>query len=84
MGIATYTLIGLLVGTVVKKKRSAYPPHSGLLGTNALSVVGAVTGGWSWNLLLGDDSLTGVELGSIIAAVVGALLTLSILYVIRH
>lgn len=85
MGMVAYTLIGLLVGTLVKKwGRSHSDKTEGLFGTNVLSVVGAVTGGWSWNLLLGNGHPTGLDLSSVFAATLGALLTLSILYVIHH
>ncbi|MBB6053520.1 putative membrane protein YeaQ/YmgE (transglycosylase-associated protein family) [Armatimonas rosea] len=73
------------MGTLLKKSLGAHPGNSqGLLGTSVLSVVGAVTGGWSWNLLLGNEGPMGLELGSLLAATLGALLTLSILHVIRH
>ena len=75
MGLLAYLVVGLIAGAVAKMVMpgSAREP-GGIMGTMLLGMIGAVLGGWTWNLILGQPGATGVNPGSIIVAIVGACL----------
>lgn len=81
MSFLAWILLGLVAGFVGSKivnKRG-----EGLLIDILLGVVGAVVGGWLFNQF-GEAGVTGLNLYSLVVAVVGAILVLVIYHAIRR
>lgn len=80
MGLLTWIVVGLIAGLLAKvvMPGTADEP-GGLLGTIILGIVGAVIGGWVWNLVLGKPGATGFDIGSLFVALVGSCLVIGIL-----
>ena len=85
MSILIWAVLGLIAGAIA---RAIYPGHQGLgiLGTMVLGIIGAFVGGAIYNLLV-HGTLTlgasaGLGIGSIIIAVLGAIVTLFIYYAV--
>ena len=52
---------------------------TGFFGTLILGIVGAVVGGWIWNLLLNRPGATNIDPGSIFVAFVGSCVVIGFL-----
>jgi uncharacterized membrane protein YeaQ/YmgE (transglycosylase-associated protein family) len=74
MGFLSWILLGLVVGVLAKWILPGKDP-GGLIITILLGIVGAVVGGYLATLL-GLGAVTGFNLGSLVIAVVGAILVL--------
>ncbi|MEB2343945.1 MAG: GlsB/YeaQ/YmgE family stress response membrane protein [Deltaproteobacteria bacterium] len=74
MGILTWILIGLLVGVLAKWLMPGDDP-GGLVVTILLGIAGALVGGWIARLI-GLGTFTGFGIGSLVIAVLGAMLLL--------
>lgn len=86
MSLLAWIIVGLVAGFLAKTVMpvSSGEP-SGFLGTMLLGIVGAVVGGWVWNIVLGRSGATGVDIGSIFVAFIGAIIVLGLLRVFnRH
>lgn len=80
MGWLAWIVIGLLAGMVAKMVMPGTRDEpSGMLGTMLLGIVGAVVGGWIWNLFLGAPGATGINLGSLFVAFVGSCVVIGIM-----
>lgn len=77
MSVIAWILLGLVAGWIAKMISSG-PEPGGVLGTLATGVVGALLGGFVWNLLTGNDGYGDFDIGGIIIAVIGALLFLAL------
>jgi uncharacterized membrane protein YeaQ/YmgE (transglycosylase-associated protein family) len=82
MNILAWIVLGLVAGAIAK---AIYPGHQsgGILGTLILGVIGAFVGGSLYNLVTtGTISLaaTGLSIGGIVVAVIGAIIALWIYY----
>ncbi|HEV2037244.1 MAG TPA: GlsB/YeaQ/YmgE family stress response membrane protein [Candidatus Eremiobacteraceae bacterium] len=77
MGIISWIVVGIIAGFLAKLVMKGEGP-GGILGDLVIGVVGAILGGWVWNLF-GHVGATGINLPSIIVAFVGALILLFIL-----
>ncbi|NEP15854.1 MAG: GlsB/YeaQ/YmgE family stress response membrane protein [Leptolyngbya sp. SIO4C1] len=82
MGILAWIVLGLIAGAIAK---AIYPGHQGggILGTLLLGVIGAFVGGTLYSLLTtGSLALTasGLSIGGLIVAVLGAIVALFIYY----
>jgi uncharacterized membrane protein YeaQ/YmgE (transglycosylase-associated protein family) len=82
MNILAWIVLGLIAGAIAK---AIYPGHQsgGILGTLILGVIGAFVGGSLYNLFTtGTISLaaTGLSIGGIVVAVIGAIIALWIYY----
>lgn len=82
MNILAWILLGLIAGAIAK---AIYPGSQGggILGTMLLGIVGAFVGGSLYSFLTtGSIALTstGLSIGGIAVAVVGALIALFIYY----
>jgi len=75
MSIIGWIILGLLAGWLAGKimRGSGY----GFLGDIVLGIVGAIVGGWITGALLGID-VTGLNIPSLIVAVLGACLLVAI------
>ncbi len=81
MSILAWIVLGLIAGFIGSKivnKRG-----EGVLLDIVLGVVGAVVGGWLFSVF-GASGVTGLNIYSLIVAVVGAVLVLVIFHAIRR
>ena len=76
MGIIAWIILGLIAGARAKAIMPGDDP-GGIIVTILIGIVGALGGGFLWNLLTGNDSYGDLDLGGIIIAVVGALILLA-------
>ncbi|MGB7293492.1 MAG: GlsB/YeaQ/YmgE family stress response membrane protein [Thermodesulfobacteriota bacterium] len=74
MGIISWIILGLVVGALAKWIMPGEDP-GGIIITIAIGIVGALLGGFL-SSLLGLGTVTGLNLWSIIVALVGALILL--------
>ncbi len=86
MNILAWIVLGLIAGAIAK---AIYPGNQGggILGTMILGIIGAFVGGTVWSLLTtGTLSLaaSGLSLGGILLAVLGAIIALFIYYAISR
>lgn len=77
MSIIAWILLGLIAGWLAKLI-SRGPEPGGVLGTMLVGIVGALVGGFVWNLLTGSDSYGDLDIGGILIAVLGALIFLAV------
>jgi uncharacterized membrane protein YeaQ/YmgE (transglycosylase-associated protein family) len=75
MGLLSWIILGLIAGVIADFLMGG---GVGLLGSIILGIVGAVVGGWLASQL-GFGSLTGLNIGSIVIAVVGACIVLFVI-----
>ena len=76
MGILSWIILGLIAGALAKWIMPG-KDGGGIIITILLGIVGALVGGWIGSLI-GLGTTGGLSIGSIITAVVGALLILFI------
>ncbi|NHH99473.1 MULTISPECIES: GlsB/YeaQ/YmgE family stress response membrane protein [Oceanimonas] len=74
MGILSWIIFGLIAGVLAKWIMPGRD-GGGLILTTLLGIAGAFVGGWI-GVRLGFGSVTGFNLGSMITAVIGALVLL--------
>jgi uncharacterized membrane protein YeaQ/YmgE (transglycosylase-associated protein family) len=74
MGIISWIILGLIVGALAKWIMPGKDP-GGIIITIVIGIVGALIGGFL-SSLMGLGTVTGLNLGSIIIALVGALILL--------
>lgn len=73
MGLILWLIFGALAGwlaSLINKTNR----HQGWIGNIVLGIVGALVGGFLWNLVSGDGFDAGFNIGSLIIAIVGALI----------
>jgi uncharacterized membrane protein YeaQ/YmgE (transglycosylase-associated protein family) len=75
MGILAWIILGLIAGAIAKAIMPGRDP-GGFIVTALIGIVGAVIGGFLGNMLFGIGGVSGVDIRSILIAVVGALLLL--------
>ncbi len=86
MNILAWIVLGLIAGAIAK---AVYPGHQsgGILGTMLLGIVGAFVGGSLYTFLTTGTlalTATGLSLGGILVAVLGAIVALFIYYAIAR
>lgn len=86
MDILAWIVLGLIAGAIAK---AIYPGHQGggILGTMLLGIVGAFVGGSLYSFLTTGTlalSSTGLSLGGILLAILGAIVALFIYYAITR
>lgn len=74
MGFLAWIVVGLIAGWLAKMVVPGREP-GGFFATLAIGVVGAILGGWIWNLF-GGVGATGINIGSILVAFVGSVVLL--------
>ena len=80
MGLLAWIIVGVVAGFLAKwVMPGTRDEPSGFLGTMLLGIVGAVIGGWVWNLVLGRPGATGIDVGSIFVAFIGSVIVISVL-----
>ena len=75
MGLIATIVVGLVAGWLGSMIMKA---KTGLLVDLILGVVGAIVGGWLSSLLLGVNLVSGINITSIIVALVGAIVVIAI------
>ncbi|HEY0779370.1 MAG TPA: GlsB/YeaQ/YmgE family stress response membrane protein [Gemmatirosa sp.] len=75
MGILAWIILGLISGAIAKAIMPGRDP-GGFIVTCLIGIVGAVIGGFLGNTLFGISGVSGVNLYSILIAVVGAIILL--------
>jgi len=74
MGLIAWLVVGAIAGWVAGKLVPGDEGY-GVLGTIIAGIVGAFVGGWLFALLTNkEDWLTGIDLTTILAAIVGAVI----------
>jgi uncharacterized membrane protein YeaQ/YmgE (transglycosylase-associated protein family) len=81
MGWLTWIVLGLVAGIIAKFLMPGRDP-GGLIITIVIGILGGVVGGWIGERL-GYGGVTGFNLGSIIFAVIGAVLLLFVYRLLR-
>ncbi|MBF2049311.1 MAG: GlsB/YeaQ/YmgE family stress response membrane protein [Leptolyngbya sp. IPPAS B-1204] len=86
MNILAWIVLGLIAGAIAK---AIYPGHQGggILGTLILGVIGAFVGGSLYNLVTTGTlalTATGLSIGGIVVAVIGAIIALFIYYALAR
>ena len=76
MGIIAWIVVGLLAGVLAKLIMPGNDP-GGWIVTIVLGIVGALVGGFVWNLV-GESDITGINITSIAIATLGAIIVLAI------
>lgn len=76
MGIIAWIIFGLIAGAIAKAIMPG-EQGGGFIVTTILGIVGAFVGGWIGSLLL-NKPITGFNIGSMIIAIIGALIVLAI------
>ena len=75
MSILAWIVVGLIAGFLAKMVVPGREPN-GFFATTAIGIVGAIIGGWVWNLMFNRPGATGIDLGSIMVAFVGSVILL--------
>jgi len=81
MGLFATIIVGLIAGLLASWLMKA---KTGVFVDLLLGVAGSILGGWIGSLLVGVDMMTGVNLTSIIVALLGAILVIAIYRFIRR
>ena len=74
MSIIGWIVVGLIAGWLAKLVVPGREP-GGFFATMAIGIVGAILGGWVWNMM-GHTGATGIDIGSIFIAFVGSVILL--------
>ncbi|MFK7935948.1 MAG: GlsB/YeaQ/YmgE family stress response membrane protein [Saprospiraceae bacterium] len=75
MDILTWAILGLIAGALAKFIMPGRD-SGGLISTIIIGVIGSIVGGYVFNYFGWGGSVTGINTGSIITSVVGALICL--------
>ena len=82
MGILSWIVVGLIAGWLAGKVMKG--GGCGLIGDIVVGVLGGLLGGWIATTFLNLGGMTGINLGSILIAFVGAVILLLVLRLIRR
>ena len=74
MSIIGWIILGLIAGFIANKIVEG--SGQGFFLNIALGIVGAIVGGFLYSLALGGPGVTGVNIGSIIVSIIGAIIVL--------
>jgi uncharacterized membrane protein YeaQ/YmgE (transglycosylase-associated protein family) len=77
MGILSWIIVGAIAGVIAKLIMPGKDP-GGFIITILIGIVGAIVGGFLVGLVVGGDVVTGINLTTIIVAVLGAILLLAL------
>ncbi|HEY7132876.1 MAG TPA: GlsB/YeaQ/YmgE family stress response membrane protein [Candidatus Limnocylindrales bacterium] len=75
MGIIAWIVLGAIAGWITNLIMGG---GEGVIATIILGIIGAVVGGWLAGTVLGIADVTGINITSIIVAVVGAVIVVAI------
>jgi len=75
MSIIAWIVLGLIAGALAKVIMPGDDP-GGIIVTILIGIVGAIVGGFLWNVITGNDSYGDLDIGGIIIAVIGSIILL--------
>ena len=75
MGIVAWIVVGAIAGFITNMIMGG---GEGLIGTILLGIVGAVVGGWLAGTVLHVADVTGINIESIVVAVIGAVIVVAL------
>jgi uncharacterized membrane protein YeaQ/YmgE (transglycosylase-associated protein family) len=75
MGIIAWIVLGAIAGWITNLIMGG---GEGVIATIILGIIGAVVGGWLAGSVLGIADVTGINITSIIVAVIGAIIVVAI------
>jgi uncharacterized membrane protein YeaQ/YmgE (transglycosylase-associated protein family) len=81
MGLIATIVVGLIAGLVASWAMKA---KTGIMVDLILGVVGSIVGGWVTSLLLGVNLMSGINLTSIVVAIVGAVIVIGVYRLIKR
>ncbi|MGC4191337.1 MAG: GlsB/YeaQ/YmgE family stress response membrane protein [Thermomicrobiales bacterium] len=73
MGLIGWIVLGAIAGWIASLINKTNQ-EQGWIGNIVLGIVGALVGGFLWNLITGSDNVIDFSIGSLIIAVIGALI----------
>jgi len=80
MGLLIWIIVGVTAGFLTKLAMpGTRDENSGFLGAMLLGIVGAVIGGWAWNLLLNRPGSNGLDIGSLFVAFIGSVAVIGLM-----
>ena len=80
MGVLIWIIVGVTAGFLTKLALPGTKDEpSGFLGMMMLGIVGAVIGGWIWNLLMSRPDAGWFDVGSLSVAFVGSLAVIGLM-----
>jgi len=75
-----WIVVGIIAGFLAKLVMPGTRSEpSGFLGTMILGIVGAVVGGWVWNIAFNTQGANGINLFSILVAFVGSMIVIALM-----
>ena len=80
MGIFATLVVGLLAGWITGMLMKG---HYSIIVDMILGIVGGFVGGWLTSLVLGANLMTGINITSLIVAIVGAVIVVAVYRLIR-
>jgi uncharacterized membrane protein YeaQ/YmgE (transglycosylase-associated protein family) len=80
MSVISWIILGLIAGWIASKIVGG--SGQGFFLDLALGIVGAVVGGFLYSEILGGPGVTGVNLGSIIVAIIGSIIVLVVYHAV--
>jgi uncharacterized membrane protein YeaQ/YmgE (transglycosylase-associated protein family) len=80
MSIIGWIILGLIAGFIASKIVGGQ--GQGLFLDIALGIVGALVGGFLYSSILGGEGITGVNIGSIVVSIIGAVIVLWIYHAV--
>jgi uncharacterized membrane protein YeaQ/YmgE (transglycosylase-associated protein family) len=75
VGIVTWIVLGAIAGWITNLLMGG---GEGVIGTIILGIVGAVVGGWLAGTVLNIADVTGINVQSIVVAVIGAVIVVAV------
>lgn len=85
MGLISWIVVGLLAGIIAKfLMPGTNNEPSGWVATTLLGIVGAIIGGFLSSAFMGGGGANGINVGSIVVAVIGACVLIGILRLVRR
>jgi len=76
-----FLIVGLIAGLVASYLMKA---KTGIVVDLILGVIGAIVGGWLSSLLFGVDLVSGLNITSVIVAIIGAIIVIALYRLIRR
>ena len=73
MGLIGWIVLGAIAGWIASLINKTNQ-EQGWIGNIVLGVVGALVGGFLWNLITDEDNVIDFSIGSLIIAIIGALI----------
>jgi uncharacterized membrane protein YeaQ/YmgE (transglycosylase-associated protein family) len=80
MSVISWIILGLIAGWIASKIVGG--SGQGFFLDLALGIVGALVGGFLYSEILGGPGVTGVNLGSIIVAIIGSIIVLAVYHAV--